>query len=898
MLRPSRYFLALQIEIRFVLFSLTGMSVPAEYRDMLRVAMKEEREKEKNRRISSASPSAEPPIKRRRRVAKEETKGKINEDTTDKVTVKSEQKAKKSPVKSTNIDRMQKIREALERNKKEQERDVIELSSGSEEPEQQPQPLQQQTEEPDEFDDFESDDFEDVEDEIEQRPLQDLTVKITKAVKPRKRKARPTVISSEERFLRRDIHVYHLFVMVSHGVVRNKWINNETLMQKLRDELPNSLKREYLEYEKCKKLATSSIGTRTRKLLDLLRHLMNYWISIWSNDPKLPILFKHTWSEINQYPNESHKVRQNDFISTILKHNGSRDMSAQGFCSLLRSLGLPARLVFSLQPPDFTNMIECEVFDKRQMENSEPAPPKAKKVSQRDRILEAFKPNKKRLLTKTDDFEPTINKSSNWPVFWVEVWNKDAKKYITIDPSVKQTIEIVVNKSKLEPPMNCLKNNAWYVIGFDRLGGVRDITRRYAKEFNAKVRKKRIDREAKYQEWYQKLLLGACSSQRKNPNRVDKFEELDFEEFNEREGMPSSIADFKSHPIFVLENDLKWNEILEPMVSCGTVRKKTKNGKDSDLLPVYKRSNVVSLRTAKGWYMKGRILKVGERPLKIYKTKGALKRLEADDDDEDEDGEKRLYAERQTEKYQPPPVVNGEIPKNAYKNIDVYEPWMVPEGCVHIAIKEAEKACKLMRIEYAPAVVGFDFEGNKRRDVKAKIVGVVTLAEYQEAVELVCENLKEQKEDEDHRREELLVLRAWKIFLTKLQIKNRLIEEHGEVVSSEEEDIDVDSDGEGDSLINEDGPANSEEEEEEIDYDEMYAGFLPSGRTRSRAHHEENLDIPESDLEVSDFDEDFGHKSTSSKSLTGLTGEDDEELDYNPDEEGGLEDEFDEFMNN
>lgn len=829
------------------------MSVPAEYRDMLRTALREEKSKEA---------LGKRPVQKRRRKRIPEAS-----EVTKAVEVAKPTPTDVQPQQTST--RLLKIKQAIEREKElkrkqEEERCVIELSTGSED---EPDIIQKAEPEVVEDEDdagegemtfsdveFESDDFEDIdmgEDDdsavkSDKNVSSSLTVKIRKPTVTKKRKQRPTVVSSEERVFRRTCHILYLFAMVGHGKVRNEWINNEQLLMELRDQLPNVLKREYLEYDKCRKDAKTSTGTRTRKLLDLLRHLMNYWVSEWTIDPHAPLIYKKTWSEIQNGESpflQKRRFKLAEFKEAVLSHSGSRDLSAQGFCALLRSLSLGARLVFSLQPPDFTNMIECKVLEKRQgTEPTERPKKKPKKViSQKERLLDALTPTKiKNKLHHTPVV--TSNEFGSWPVFWVEVWDKDAKKYVTIDPAVKHTIEVVVNKSKLEPPMNCIRNNAWYVVGYDRLGGVRDITRRYAKEYNAKVRKKRIDRELKWTEWWPRLLKGACSPNRVNPNRVDKFEEIDFNEFHEREGMPSSIADFKSHPVYVLESDLKWNEVLEPMVSCGTIRKKTKNGKDSGLLPVYKRSNVVSLRTPKGWYMRGRVLKVGERPMKVYKGgagKTPGKGGARDTPDSDDDTDKRLYAESQTELYVPPPVTNGKIPRNAYKNIDVYEPWMVPAGTVHIQAKESEKAARLMGLEYAPAVVGFDFEGGRRREVKAKVQGIVTLEQYGEAVALVAEFLKEQKDEDEVKRKELLILRSWRVFLTKLQIKNRLIEDHGEVFSSEEEE-------------------SEQENRSEIDYDQEYAGFLPSAQGRARIIDEDDgaEAVADSDLEVSDFDDD------------------------------------------
>lgn len=659
--------------------------------------------------------------------------------------------------------------------------------------------------------DFDSDEFEDIDLENSaadfmnksEDPNEVISVTINKTpLEPKKSKSRPTMVSTKERHLRKKIHILYLFAMVSHGVIINRRLSDNELHSHLISKLPNSLKRELVEYQNQREKKVSSTS-KTRKLLDLLRHLMNYWNEIWTIDKRSPILYKKIWNEIQneETPFAKFPLPKIRYLEAIKQNIGGRDLCTQGYCALLRALGLPARLIFSLQPPDFTNLIQCEIIQSRaQTPNNESISvqnnnKKKKAKNQQERLLGAFKKKpysnipKKTLEEEEDEFS---QKFGSWPVFWVEVWDKDGKKYITIDPTVKKLIEIVNYKSKLEPPMNCIRNNSWYVIGYDRLGGVRDITRRYAKEYNAKVRKKRIDREEKYAIWWQKLITGSCSEKRKNDNRVDKFEQIDFEDFSQKEGMPSNVGDFLSHPIYVLESGLKWNEILKPMISCGTIRKKTKGG-EGELIPVYKRANVQSLRSAKGWYMRGRVLKIGERPLKIHKRpakkRNGVKNFNSKADNnatDDDDNDARLYAEFQTEKYVPPPVVDGKIPRNAYKNVDVFEPWMIPEDCVHIKDSLAERAAKLLRIEYAVAVTGFDFNKDSSRMAKAKLEGIVTFHEFEAAVEAVCEGLREEDQRDEEMKQELLILRKWKLLLKKLEIRKMLIDEHGDIESDEE----------------------------------------------------------------------------------------------------------------
>lgn len=758
-------------------------------------------------------------------------------------------------------------------------------------------------EESEEDEEFDSDEFEDV--DLDGTSFRgdvddDKEINITiKQHRDKKRKSeRSAVVSREERVFRRTLHLLHLFIMVGHGVARNVWLSEPQLLLRLQKQIPLKLKNELQQYVQHRKKTTVTAQSKTRKLLDLLRHLMEYWQNIWTIDSRAPVLYKKTWNELKYSKTINHmnkqKMTKRKFTDALLSHVGSRDIAAQGFVALLRSINLPARLVFSVQPPDFTNMKKCHEEDAVDMGSHKTVKPSttSKNKSQKkpdDNLLSILRSKKsyinKAIKTQAQKESEFSEKFGAWPVFWVEVWDKDSKKYITIDPIVKKTIEVINWKSKLEPPMNCVRNNAWYVVGYDRVGGIRDITRRYAKEYNAKVRKKRITREPKWEKWWEALLKGACSKKRLKDNRVDKFEEIEFEELALKEGMPSNVGDFKGHPLYVLEDDLKFNEILMPKISCGGLSNKAKSKKASEgFIPVYKRSNVHIVRSPRGWFMRGRVLKVGERPLKVReknhvkkkgkrKTEDDFQLSDNDNDANDDEDDARLYAEFQTELYKPPPVVNGIIPKNAFKNIDIYEPWMIPAGCVHIRNPYAEKAAKMMSIEYAPAVVGFDFKGS-RRDASAKIEGIVTFAEFKDAVELLCVGLKEMENEEAMMRRDLISLRAWKILLAKLKISKRLAHEHGEITEeSENDDEDLES-----------------EDLEEFESGGFIAGNRELASSRTRSHYiggNENENYEESlysnveaeedsNLSASDF-EDAANFNVDSHNF-GITGIGEEDI--------------------
>ena len=52
-----------------------------------------------------------------------------------------------------------------------------------------------------------------------------------------------------------------------------------------------------------------------------------------------------------------------------------------------------------------------------------------------------------------------------------------------------------------------------------------------------------------------------------------------------------------------------------------------------------------------------------------------------------------LFGRWQTERYIPPPAVDGKVPRNEYGNVELFKEWMLPKGTVHLPItgKQASK---------------------------------------------------------------------------------------------------------------------------------------------------------------------------------------------------------------
>ena len=94
-------------------------------------------------------------------------------------------------------------------------------------------------------------------------------------------------------------------------------------------------------------------------------------------------------------------------------------------------------------------------------------------------------------------------RESAYPVYWVEAFNAAIQKWIPVDPIVTNT---VANPAKLEPPANDADNGMSYVMAFEDHGVARDVTRRYARAFNSKTRKTRIESTPGGEKWWTGIL--------------------------------------------------------------------------------------------------------------------------------------------------------------------------------------------------------------------------------------------------------------------------------------------------------------------------------------------------------------------------------------------------------
>lgn len=204
---------------------------------------------------------------------------------------------------------------------------------------------------------------------------------------------------------------------------------------------------------------------------------------------------------------------------------------------------------------------------------------------------------------------------------------------------------------------------------------------------------------------------------------------------------------------------LKFEAIYPPnALTLGFLRKE----------PVYARECVHSLHSREIWVKQARVVKPSEKPYKIVKARPKWDRatnqmLEAQP--------LEIFGYWQTQPYEPPVAQNGIVPRNAYGNVELFKPEMLPIGTRHLQLPMLNRTCKKMNVDCAQAVIGFDFHGGSSHPT---FDGFVVCEEFADAV--VEQWWEDQKEADRKEREKhtARIVGNWKKLVQGLFIRERL----------------------------------------------------------------------------------------------------------------------------
>ncbi len=228
----------------------------------------------------------------------------------------------------------------------------------------------------------------------------------------------------------------------------------------------------------------------------------------------------------------------------------------------------------------------------------------------------------------------TIRNEAPFPVYWAEVLDVGHQKWQPVDPLVTGT---QWRPAKLEPPASVRDNSLVYAIAFEDDGTARDVTRRYAKAYNSKTRRWRVDGLADRRRASAGCVAPCGRTAASCPPTWTRSREAELVANDEREPMPRNIADFKDHPIYALERHLRRHELLVPSAAiAGTVSA----GSRAPLQRIYRRRDVRVAYSADKWFRTGRVVRPDSVPAKWLpkkpKRKGGLYDDDGDDDDEED----------------------------------------------------------------------------------------------------------------------------------------------------------------------------------------------------------------------------------------------------------------------
>ncbi|KAI3322100.1 Rad4-domain-containing protein [Xylariaceae sp. AK1471] len=445
------------------------------------------------------------------------------------------------------------------------------------------------------------------------------------------------------------------------------------------------------------------------------------------------------------------------------------------------------------------------------------------------------------------------DKDLEFPYYWTEVLSPVTNKYLVVDPIVKSVVgtnrQLVESLEPRGGKADKAKQIMAYCVGFSQDGTAKDVTIRYLRKqiFPGKTKGVRLPEEKvpiynkhgkvqRYDQfnWFKLVMRGYARGGKKHPiTEVDEMEEstdlkpVQPEKKEVKEG-EETLQYYKTSKEYVLQRHLKREEALLPdAVPVKLFRNKGKGSKVEEE-NVYLRKDVVSVKSAETWHKQGRAPIEGAQPLKHapYRAATTNRRREIAEA-EAATGRKvlqPLYSFDQTDWIIPPPIKDGVIPKNEYGNIDMFAEHMCPEGAIHVPYRGTVRVCKRLNIDFAEAVVGFEFG---HRMAVPVIQGVVVAQEnYEHLMEELEKDEAERARKEDEKRRKA-ALGTWRKFLMGLRIAEQIREDYGHLDESESVDVF------GHGSANQKGA-------ELDDHDEgMAGGFLPEGYEEEELAKEE-----------------------------------------------------------
>ncbi|KAK2789675.1 hypothetical protein FQN53_001431 [Emmonsiellopsis sp. PD_33] len=660
--------------------------------------------------------------------------------------------------------------------------------------------------------------------------------------------------SKIEREIRIRTHCMHVQFLLWHNAIRNAWVGDKEVQRILREQVPEGIKGEIEKWEvavgrKPSRVADGKkdkVGGKKGKgkgkqrerdwgddsarlepgqpdmsrgdpTIQLMKVLAAYWRKRFKiTAPGLRKMGFRAVStlkeEIGSFQRDEQGTFQHgerikdldEFRELARRAEGSRDVGAQLFTALVRSLGIEARMVANLQPIGF-GWTKAEIYRVKEEKPVEDAAVSGTESSE----MEDLRSKSKRKSKKARAESKKIDSDLPFPIYWTEAVSPITHEVIPVEAlvlpnSVATTPELLGSFEPRGAKAEKAKQVIAYVVAYSPDATAKDVTTRYLKRhtwpgktkgFRMPVEKiplhgGRGPTRYFFFDWFKVAMRGYVRPDDKRTVVDEKEDAKDLspnqpERKVQKEG--DTLQSLRASPDFVLERFLRREEAIRP----GSKHVRTFVSGRGDKVKeekVYKRADVEKCLSAESWHKEGRQIKVGETPLKLVPVRAVtLTRKREIEEAERESGEKQkqgLYAFYQTEYIIPPPIQDGIIPKNAYGNIDCFVPTMIPKGATHIPWRGTVRVCKKLGIDYAEAVTGFEFGSKMAVPV---IEGVVVASENAELVQDAWRAEDAEKRKKEELKHNKLILSTWRKFIMGLRIAERIQAEYGEVIDVDAE---------------------------------------------------------------------------------------------------------------
>ncbi|XP_072026463.1 DNA repair protein complementing XP-C cells homolog [Amphiura filiformis] len=324
---------------------------------------------------------------------------------------------------------------------------------------------------------------------------------------------------------------------------------------------------------------------------------------------------------------------------------------------------------------------------------------------------------------------------------WLEVYCASDKAWICVDCVHGHVKRPELCESYASKPIS-------YVVAFDNEGSIKDITHRYDSKWMIGTQKLRVDSE-----WWQETLRPF----RTRNTRRDREEDDQLQGKLMNKPLPTTISEYKGHPLYALKRHLLKFEGLYPETAAilGYCRGEA----------VYARECVHELHTRQTWLKEAKSVRIGEKPYKMVKARPKRNQpMETEPSLE-------VFGEWQTEDYEPPIAVDGIVPRNEHGNVELFKECMLPKGTVHMRLVGLNRIARKLEIDCAPAMTGWDFHSGFCHPV---LDGYVVCEEYEDLLEDAWHKEQQEIEKKNRKKKEERALKNWKLLIKGVLIRERL----------------------------------------------------------------------------------------------------------------------------